>query len=186
LLDSIQNMKYFNSLTLLLIPFFTACTNPKQEQVVSNSEAIEEKPVRTYYYIPGDAAKRYSLERKVQVIQIEEATTKEAAKFYLNEPTQLRIRTVQLADYPISIKEAKNVEVDTSNIENFIVTVTPTDSAFQFSVYRDFSERNAIFSRITYDKERDSLVHSAFLMKKEMIEGILKFNVEKESNITYE
>ncbi|WMN12057.1 hypothetical protein QYS49_32255 [Marivirga salinae] len=177
-------MKYFNPLTLFLILFLAACTTPepKQEPVVSNSEAFEEKPVRTYYYIPGDVAKRYSLERKVQVIQIEEATTQKAAKFYLNEPTQLRIRTVQLADYPISIQEVKNAEVDTSNIENFIVTVTPTDSAFQFSVYRDFSERNAIFSRITYDKERDSLVHSAFLMKKEMIEGILKFNVEKESN----
>ncbi|WP_462248321.1 hypothetical protein [Ekhidna sp.] len=178
-------MQKSNCLILFFILTFSACEPLEQEKELINQEIEVELPIRTYYYIPGDAAKRFGLKRKVQIIRIEEAITHEAAKFYLNKPTQLRITTEQLTDYPISIKEIKNAKVDTSNIENFLVTVTPTDSAFQFAVYRDFSERNAIFSRITYDKEHDSLVHSAFLMKKEMIEGIIKFNVEQESNSRY-
>ncbi|MEM9338415.1 MAG: hypothetical protein AAGA66_06775 [Bacteroidota bacterium] len=182
--DSIQNMHHSNFLTILLILFLAVCKSPEpaQESELGNSEIEESQPIRTYYYIPGDAAKRYSLERKVQVIKIEEATTGETAKFYLNEPTNLRITTSQLTDYPISIEDVKNAEIDTSAIDNFVVTITPKDSVFQFSVYRDFSQRNAVFSRITYDKEKDSLIHSAFLMTKKKIEGRIKLKVEKESN----
>lgn len=177
-------MQHSNYLTFLLILLFASCKSPEptQELETNNSEVEESQPVKTYYYIPGDAATRYSLERKVQVIKIEEATTGETAKFYLNEPTNLRITTSQLSDYPIIIEDVKNAEIDTTYIDNFIVTVTPKDSTFQFSVYRDFSQRNAVFSRITYDKEKDSLTHSAFLMRKKMIEGRIKLKVEKESN----
>jgi len=124
----------------------------------------------------------YSLEHKAQILLIQNADEGGKAKFYLDEPTNLRIETSQLSDYPISVKDIKNAEVDTSNIRNKIVTVTPRDSSFQFSVFIDFRRRNAIFSWINYDNEQDSMIHKAYILNKEQIQGILKFKVERKYN----
>ncbi len=172
-----------STLMLTILLLLAACRAPESGQKPGDSqtETEESKPIGTYYYIPGDAARRYSLERKVQVIKIEEATTGETAKFFLNRPTELKITTSQLADYPISVEDVRNAKIDTTHIDDFIVTITPTDSTFEFSIYRDFSDRPAVFSRITYDKEKDSLLHHAFLRTTKLIEGRIKLNVEKNS-----
>jgi hypothetical protein len=179
-------MKQTITLIILLNFGLLSCnqsqTKPELETVAKEAE----ESVETYYYVTQDAAKRFSLERKAQILYINDADTKDAAKFYLGKSTKLKIGTRQLTGYPILIKDIKNVEIDTADIENNILTVTPKDSIFQFSVYRDFSKRNAIFSRISYDSQKDSMIHKAFLMKNEMVEGILKFKTEKESNKTYE
>lgn len=126
-LDSTQIKNIPTPLLSINISCCCKLPEPTQELETNKSEIEESKPVRNILL----------------------------HSFYLNESTHLRIITSQLTDYSISIEDVKNAEVDTTLIDNSVVTINSKRLNISiFSISRFQHSKCCIFS---YMREKNML-----------------------------